>query len=88
MHNNLFYCLNDDGALLYYEDRTQWTSGSPVIYGTNNWVQEGFDCTDLTGWTGILTSTDPGFVDEENFDFRLRDDSPSHWKGYEQARKS
>jgi hypothetical protein len=81
MHNNLFYNLNENRAPMYHEDRAEWATGHHEIHGTNNWIQEGSDMADVEGWIGTLTGINPGFIDEGNYDFRLREDSALQGKG-------
>ena len=82
MHNNLFYDLNNGRATpIYYEDRAEWVAGRRVIGESSNWVEKGCDVKDMEDWTGTIAGTDPGFLKERDYDFRLKADSPLVGKG-------
>jgi hypothetical protein len=51
-----------------------WKSGSAVIGGSNNWVQEGIGNVP-SGWTGTLGGADPAFLDLGGSDLQLTDHS-------------
>jgi hypothetical protein len=68
MHNNVFYRLN--GAVnMMRTAEAAWTTGSPIIAGSNNWVLQGAQNVP-SQWTGTITGTNPGFTDPANADFR------------------
>jgi hypothetical protein len=68
MHNNVFYRLN--GAVnMMRTAEAAWTTGSPIITGSNNWVLQGAQNVP-SQWTGTITGTNPGFTDPANADFR------------------
>ncbi len=74
MHNNIFY--RDGGSVdIQSTSNVDWTTGSAVIAGSNNWVTSG--AIDVPSqWTGTLTGADPGFEDFSIQDFRPGNGSP------------
>ncbi len=77
LHNNAF--IRAGAGPLFYTNEVEWVSG-PSIFGSNNWVQDGFTGTPGT-WANTLTGTDPGFVNLAAFDLRLNEGSPLVDKG-------
>jgi hypothetical protein len=75
LHNNVFYQMGGGVADIYNDDEAAWVSGSPVIGGRNNWVQEGM-ANLPTAWEGTLTGADPGFVGLDARNFEIAEGSP------------
>lgn len=58
MHNNVIHRDGGGAVRITSLDGAVWTTGSPVIGGTNNWIPTG--STDVPpGWMGTLTGTSP-----------------------------
>jgi hypothetical protein len=75
MHNNVFLRVDGTGVNIMRTVDANWTTGSEVIAGSNNWVQTG--STNLPSqWTGTLTGADPGFADLASGDLRPAAGSP------------
>lgn len=75
MHNNIFY-RNDGGAVdLIRDAEANWSAGSALIAGSNNWVPQGAAHVP-NQWADTFSGTDPGFVAFNTGDLRLAQDSP------------
>jgi hypothetical protein len=71
MHNNVFYRIDGTGVQIMRTVEALWTTGTAVIAGSNNWIQNG--STQIPAqWTGSVTGSDPGFVN-----FNANDVHPS-----------
>jgi len=93
MYNNVFYSPYAPMRIFYPSDdgdngvgspegawSCTWASGQRSVQGSNNWVSEG-SLMVPEEWTNTIIGTDPGFVDAENFNFRLRAESPLRGAG-------
>jgi hypothetical protein len=60
MHNNVLFAASG-GVNLKRELEAVWSTGQPVIAGSNNWVSMG-STNAPTQWTGTITGADPSFV--------------------------
>ena len=68
MHNNVFYRSGGPVDIMSTSS-VEWTTGSAIIGGSNNWVTSG--AVDVPfQWSGTITGTSPGFRDFSNNDFR------------------
>jgi hypothetical protein len=75
MHNNVFYRIDGSGVQIMRTVEALWTTGAPVIAGSNNWIQAGSSQVP-TQWSGTLTGNDPGFSDIASGDLRPGPGSP------------
>ncbi len=80
LYNNVFYKpngrpmtvldVNNNMDIINY---VKWASGNRQIKGANNWVQFGArGVPGITEWTGTKRGVDPGFIDYEGLNFRLK----------------
>lgn len=61
MHNNLIFCPEGGSFKIRREIEAVWSSGSPVIVGTNNWLGQG--AADIPAqWQNTVTGVDPLLV--------------------------
>ncbi len=74
MHNNIFYPADGVEVDIMRSSDADWTTGSELIAGSNNWVFENSDNIP-SQWTGTLTGANPGFVNFSEGDVRLADTS-------------
>jgi MYXO-CTERM domain-containing protein len=70
MHNNAFVLQGDGAINLVRQVEAAWTTGSEVIAGSNNWVQEGA-MNVPAAWAGTIKGVDAGFVDLNGHDCHL-----------------
>jgi len=70
MHNNIFY-RNDGGVVdLIRDAEADWSTGSELIAGSNNWVAVGALHVPAQ-WAGTIAGTDPGFENFGSSDLRM-----------------
>ena len=75
MHNNVFISTIGGGVNLLRTTDADWTTGSALIAGSNNWFHE--DSTNVpTEWTASITGINPGFVNINDGDLRPTEGSP------------
>ncbi|HMR11573.1 MAG TPA: hypothetical protein PKA88_37590, partial [Polyangiaceae bacterium] len=68
MHNNVFWATGSGTVNVVRTVEAQWTQGSALIAGSNNWVKTGG--TNIPSqWTGTLSGAAPGFSNASAFDF-------------------
>jgi hypothetical protein len=75
MHNNVFYRIDGTGVQIMRTVEALWTTGAPVIAGSNNWVQTGSSQVP-SQWSGTVTGSSPGFADIASGDLRPGSGSP------------
>jgi hypothetical protein len=69
MHNNIFY-RNDGGTVdLVRSTNVNWTTGTELIAGSNNWVAQGA-LNIPSQWTGTTQGAAPDFEDFADADLR------------------
>lgn len=69
MYNNVFFPTDNNSINLMRTVEAYWTSGNPVIAGSNNWVYEGAQNIPAQ-WTSTIEETYPGFEDFENYNIK------------------
>jgi MYXO-CTERM domain-containing protein len=75
MHNNVFAAVGGGSVNLMRQMEADWSTGSALIAGSNNWVLEG--ATNIPAqWSGTIAGADPGFVDLAKGDLHPSDTSP------------
>jgi MYXO-CTERM domain-containing protein len=79
MHNNAFVRMGTGAVPLFETADVQWVNGVS-IFGSNNWVQDGFTGAPAT-WKGTLTGADAGLVNLAMLDVRPKADSALVDKG-------
>ncbi len=68
MHNNVFWATGSGNVNVLRTTEAQWTQGSALIAGKNNWVKSGASNTP-SQWTNTTTGSAPGFSNAAGFDF-------------------
>ncbi len=74
-HNNVFTVDGAGGVNLVRTVEANWTTGSALFAGSNNWVKTG-STNEPSDWTGTITGDDPGFVDFASLDVHALATSP------------
>ena len=74
-HNNVFAVQGGGSLNMLRMVEAAWSSGAPLISGSNNWVASGSSNVP-SEWTGTLEGDDPGFTDAAGFDLRPLETSP------------
>jgi len=75
MHNNVIYRQGSGSPQVMTEDNVSWSSGTQVIFGSNNWVKTG--ATNIpVQWTNTIQNSDPRFEDFSNNNLYPASDSP------------
>ena len=76
MYNNLIYVTGSTASLWNYENENldgRWIAGEPRFVGANNWISNIRTVNNIPdGLVNTMRGSDPGFMDFDNGDFRLK----------------
>jgi hypothetical protein len=75
MHNNIFYRIDGSGVQVMRTVEANWTTGSALIAGRNNWVHNGSTQVPVE-WSASVFGDDPGFTNLAALDLRPAAGSP------------